>query len=122
VIFNNALRDENKVVLKNYDMKYAIVNSILWGPIDTEIGFDFVTPPSAVLLSHSIYKSKTNFDVLGPNNKRNIDPKFIDASKSNLKLNTNSPAKDAADPANAPNIDLDDKARDANPDIGAFEL
>jgi hypothetical protein len=122
VIFNNALRDENKVVLKNYDIKYAIVNSIIWGPVETEINFDFVTPPSAVLLSHSIYKSKASLDALGPNNKRNIDPKFIDASKSNLKLNTNSPAKDAADSSNAPNTDLDDKARDSNPDIGAYEL
>ena len=122
VIFNNALRDENKVVIKNYDIKYAIVNSIIWGPVETEINFDFVSPPSATLLSHSIYKSKTSLDALGPNNKRNIDPKMIDASKSNLKLNTNSPAKDAADKLNAPATDLEDKARDANPDIGAYEL
>ena len=122
VIFNNALRDENKVVIKNYDIKYAIVNSIIWGPVETEINFDFVSPPSATLLSHSIYKSKTGLDALGPNNKRNIDPKMIDASKSNLKLNTNSPAKDAADKLNAPATDLEDKARDANPDIGAYEL
>lgn len=122
VIFNNALRDENKVVLKNYDLKYAIVNSIIWGPIDTEIGFDLLTAPSAVLLSHSIYKSKLSLDALGLNNKRNLDPKFIDASKSNLKLNSNSPAKDAADSSNAPNTDLEDKARDSKPDIGAYEL
>jgi hypothetical protein len=122
VIFNNALRDENKVVLKNYDIKYAIVNSIIWGPVETEINFDFVTTPSAALLSHSIYKSKNSLDALGPNNKRNIDPKFIEVGKSNLKLNANSPAKDAADPSNSPNTDLDNKARDSKPDIGAFEL
>ncbi|MBP6460729.1 MAG: hypothetical protein KA264_11615, partial [Crocinitomicaceae bacterium] len=63
-----------------------------------------------------------SLDALGPNNKRNVDPKFIEVSKSNLKLNANSPAKDAADVSNAPNTDLDDKARDSNPDIGAYEL
>lgn len=122
VIFNNAMRDENKVVIKNYDIKYALVNSIIWGDLATEIGFDFVSSPSATLMSHCIYKSKNSLDVLGPNNKRNVDPLFIETPKNNLKINANSPAKDAADASNAPTTDIEDKTRDSKPDIGAYEL
>jgi len=123
VLFNNALRDNNNALIRSYNLKYAIVNSILWGPLKTEIGFDLVPPPDPPLtavFNHNIYQSETNLG--GIANKRNTDPKFIDAGNSNLKLKSDSPAKDAADPANAPSGDLEDKPRGGNPDMGAYEI
>lgn len=123
VLFNNALRDNNNALIRSYNLSYAIVNSILWGPLKTEIGFDLVPPPDPPLtavFNYNIYQSETNLG--GIANKRNTDPKFIDAGNSNLKLKSDSPAKDAADPANAPSGDLEDKPRDASPDMGAYEI
>lgn len=123
VLFNNSLRDENKNLIKSYDLKHFIINTIIWGPLDSEIGYaDLVPPPNSNLfvLNNSIYKSK--IDIPGIDNKRNIDPKFIDPGIGNLKIKSDSPAKDSADPNNSPAIDFEDKPRDATPDIGAFEL
>lgn len=123
VLFNNSLRDENKNLIKSYDLKHFIINTIIWGPLDSEIGYaDIVPPPTSNLfvLNNNIYKSKN--DIPGIDNKRNIDPKFIDPGIGNLKLKSDSPAKDSADPNNSPLGDFEDKPRDATPDIGAFEL
>jgi hypothetical protein len=125
VLFNNALRDENNVVIRNYDIRFDINNSIIWGPsgIETELGFDFPTlpPQNQTLLNYSIYKSKNDYG--GASNKRNTDPKFENPNLSDLRIKVDSPAKDAGNPLNSLPTDINDKSRDVSaPDMGAFEL
>jgi len=124
VLFNNSLRDENKVLIRSYDLKHFIINSIIWGPLENEIGYsDLVAPPNppiVTVINNSIYRSKNDLGGIG--NKRNADPKFADPGAGNLRLKSDSPAKDSADPNNSPPGDLEDKPRNGTPDMGAYEL
>lgn len=122
LVFNNILRDENKIIIKTYDLSFEILNSIIWGPLESEIGFD-ITNDSQIkksVLAFSIYKSKVNLG--GTSNILNKDPLFENVTQQNFKLKSASPAKDKADPNTATIIDFDDKSRDASPDIGAYEI
>lgn len=121
VIFNNILRNDKKQIIKTYDLSFDIKNSIIWGPIDSEIGFD-VTGDTQVKKSNlefSLYKSKA--DLGGTSNIRNKDPMFEDISRLNLKLKAGSPAIDKANPITATLTDLEENSRGATPDIGAYE-
>lgn len=119
VIFNNVMRDNNNVIIRNYDLSCSVVNSIIWGPLETEVVFDVSNTP-VTIIRNNIYRSKVKtFD---DSNLWNKDPKFINPGSVDLKLNSDSPAKDAADPVNSPPADLEEKPRDALPDIGAYEL
>lgn len=123
MVFNNAMRDQNKVVIKTYKIGFDIRNSIIWGPLETELGFDLVSPPDAdpANLSHSLVKSKVNLG--GTGNLYNKDPRFEDIPKAVFKLKTDSPARDSGDPDNSLPDDLDGKTRsDGLPDMGAFEF
>lgn len=52
---------------------------------------------------------------------RYADPRFVNAAAKNFRLAVDSPAIGAANQTFAPPVDLDNRARDANPDIGAYE-
>jgi hypothetical protein len=49
------------------------------------------------------------------------DPLFVDAAAGDYHLSGGSPCVDAGTPTGAPTTDLDGAARDATPDIGAYE-
>jgi hypothetical protein len=56
------------------------------------------------------------------NNYLNTDPQFVDASKRDYHLQSNSPAIDKGFATNAPDHDHDNNPRnDGKPDIGAYE-
>lgn len=122
VIFNNILRNDKKQIIRTFDISFNIQNSILWGPLDTEFGADLTNDSKVLLagLSFSLYKSKT--DLGGTSNIRSKDPLFEDISRLNLKLKTGSPAIGKANPASATLTDLEEKSRDASPDMGAYEF
>lgn len=122
VIFNNILRNDNKQIIRTYDISFNIRNSILWGPLDTEFGVDLTNDSKVLLASmtYSLYKSKT--DLGGTGNIRSKDPLFEDISRLNFKLKAASPAIGKANPATATLTDFDEKSRDANPDMGAYEF
>lgn len=122
VIFNNILRNDNKQIIRTYDISFSIRNSILWGPLDTEFGVDLTNDSKVLLASmtYSLYKSKT--DLGGTGNIRSKDPLFEDISRLNFKLKAASPAIGKANPATATLTDFDEKSRDANPDMGAYEF
>lgn len=122
VIFNNILRDENKVVIRTDSLRYVIVNSIIWGPVESELGFD-VSPGKLMAnrgFDSCIIKTKTP---IPGTIARNKDPLFADPNKGDLKIGSNSPAKDHGDPIFILPDDIEEKSRsDGKPDIGAYEL
>jgi len=73
-------------------------------------------------MDHCIYKSKSNYNAWGSNNLRNIDPMYKDVNLWDLSLKAGSPAINQADQTNSCSTDINDKTRDAQPDIGAFEF
>lgn len=124
VIFNNILRDANKNPIRIYDLQFQIRNSILWGPLDTEIGMDIdLSKPPSVNFEYNLYKIKgTGFAGNGNITDKNKDPKFVNVSKYDFHLGAGSPAIGAADINTATLTDLEEKSRDGNPDMGAYEF
>jgi Right handed beta helix region/Divergent InlB B-repeat domain len=61
-------------------------------------------------------------DWAGTNGNMNGDPLFVNAAAGDYHLTAGSPAVNAGTTIRAPSYDLDGAARDALPDIGAFEF
>ena len=122
ILFNNVLRDENNAVIKNYDLKLNLINSILWGTLDNELSLDINQALFTPIMNHCIYKSKSNYNAWGSNNLRNIDPMYKDVNQWDLSLKAGSAAINQADANNSCAKDINDKTRDTQPDIGAIEF
>lgn len=121
MVFNNILRDQNKVVIRTYDIEFRVKNTIIYGPLESEMGFDFDNSKvKPIVFNNNLYKLKINFG--GSNNLRNTDPKFVNTGRFDFHLMIGSPAIGKADPGTATSTDLEEKSRDANPDIGAYEF
>lgn len=127
LILSNQLRDENKVVIKTYDITCTLANSIIYGPNEKEIGRDIGgINKDTVIIDYCLLKYTPPF---GLNNIYNVDPQFEDAGKSILRIKSGSPAKDKGingliDYKGQPIIsDLEEKPRNVgNPDMGAYEV
>ncbi|MEO8859839.1 MAG: hypothetical protein ABI358_00320 [Ginsengibacter sp.] len=112
------------------NLKAFFQNCIFWGDdsnVDSEIVITIQgTNPFPVNFDHVLYKSQNDVAnaVFDANSIKNIDPAFdsIDVSHSyyNFHLKNNSPAINKGVITAFP-LDLDDKPRDANPDIGCYE-
>lgn len=98
----------------------TIQNSIFVGPVkdqsgpEDEISGDIT--PDQVLFSIT---QAPKF--IGVNGNFSADPRFVNAAARDYHLAATSPAIGRADPAVVPSADLDCRARDASPDIGAYE-
>ncbi len=118
---SNQERNDKKVVIRTYPIGFSFVNCIIYGPNDSELGFDFSTNPSPFVLDSCLLKIKKGS--LGNNNYYNLNPLFVDANNSNLKLTTGSPAINRGLIGLGITADLEDKQRtDGKPDIGAYEF
>jgi len=108
-------------------------NCIFYGYLDTEIGFD-PAPGGAgtfnYMFDRCLIKVQPGTDVSDASHYRNIivnaDPKFVDGTRNNFKLDTLSPAIDAADVSittQSPDLfqDIDGNGRKFDPDLGAYE-
>jgi hypothetical protein len=129
VIANNILRDENKKIIKTYELKYVFFNCIIWTDgKDVNSIFEDADPSDSnfksALSGLSFCLVKTKIQVRGDTGCiLNKDPLFVNTSQNNLKIaNTSSAAKDKGRTDLGITIDLDDKPRDSKPDIGAYEL
>jgi hypothetical protein len=122
LIFNNQLRNDKNEVTRTFPIGYAFLNSIIWGPNQTEIGFDISTTvvPDFAVFRSSIIRSKTAFG--GNDLLFNTDPLFKQIGTSDFKLNAGSPAINKANVNFSVSADLDGKVRDSEPDIGAYEF
>ncbi len=93
-------------------------NSIVWGNRQEEIALNSTN----LNLDASYSFLKTQNQTLNQNqNKLNIDPLFVDASKQKFQLKATSTAIGKALFTGVLS-DLTGKTRDANPDIGAYEF
>ncbi len=101
-------------------------NSIIHGSKDEEILIDRANNQSATFdytFSHSLLKTEQNVaDTNYINVIQNKDPAFEDVSDDDFHLKSNSPAIDAGDADQATSLDLEGKARDGQPDMGAYEF
>jgi hypothetical protein len=104
-------------------------NCIFWGDggnVDDEIGISKKGSAFILNFDHVLYKSKSDLPnaTIDMNSIKNVDPLFdsIDVAHQyyNFHLRDNSPVinKGTVTPFA---YDLDDKPRDANPDIGCYE-
>ncbi len=112
----SAVHSTNFLDPKNNNQLYedttTIINTILWGNGDQEIGWDDGEP----VVTYS--------DVLGGytgDGNINADPQYINAANGDLHLQAGSPCIGAADPAAAPETDIEGNVRDGEPDMGAYE-
>ncbi|HEY5406507.1 MAG TPA: hypothetical protein VIJ92_05460 [Ginsengibacter sp.] len=120
---------QNGVVLTE-PLKAFFQNCIFWGDdgnVDDEIAINIQNGnPFPVSFDHVLYKAKNDIanGTFDPQSIRNMDPQFdsIDVSHNyyDFHLMDNSPAIDAGVITAFPR-DLDDKLRDAKPDIGCYE-
>jgi hypothetical protein len=131
--FSSANRKLPSVVLTNRDIptypanpiKAVFLNSIIWGSMDDELGFDLSGHGTAgpFTFQNNILKIKET-KVNDPSNILNQYPKFKKYQDGDYQLDTLSPAVNAGILFNPPHDvldDLNDNPRMGNPDIGCFE-
>lgn len=122
--FTNRRRDELGRILETYTFKASVLNTIVWGNLDQEFGYD-LDPAKIVTLGidGNLMKSKDqNLNKPPLSNILNADPKFKKAIENDFQLDSASPAIDAALILNPPVLlDFNEKIRGAKPDIGALE-
>ena len=120
---------QNGVILTQ-PLKAFFQNCIFWGDngnVDDEIAINIQdSNPFPVNFDHVLYKAKNDVanGIFDSQSIKNMDPQFdsIDVSHNyyDFHLKNNSPAIDAGVITTFPR-DLDDKLRDAKPDIGCYE-
>lgn len=122
IILNNQLRNEDKVVIKTFPIGFTFLNSIIYGSQKNEIGTDLSSPTiaSPAVIQNCLLKLESQLSG-STGNIYNQDPKFVDAFKNNLKLKSDSPAKDKGI-ATSLLTDFDGNSRVGLPDLGAFEI
>jgi len=117
-ITDNLTLDDNSVIIADIFME--IQNSIIDGNMENELFFDLEGGANYTFaFNHTMFKTSiTDLDTL--NNILNEDPKFIDPSTYNYRLDTLSPAKDKGIFTGI-DYDLDGNLRDNLPDLGVYE-
>lgn len=119
---SNQERNDKKEVIRTYPIGYTFVNCILYGPNESEFGFDLSAPASPNIIQKCLIKSKNPFGVDNIFPTMSYAKLFVDAAGNDLKLIKDSPAINAGLAGTGINTDLEEKSRDANPDMGAYEF
>jgi len=111
---------------KQFDLNASIINSIIWGEFDDEIGFVELKQNDMLVLSNNIIKASEE-QGLEERNIINNDPTWVDNCNLDFNLEMNSPALNSGISLTqgAPSIiDQDFSGNTRNresPDIGAIE-
>lgn len=126
---NYAIQNQTEVFVSDLDALFT--NSIFYGnipmgsePEDGEVEIDLITDQGTqidYLFEYCFLR--TNLDINNShfdNTSKNIDPLFMDVFEGDYSLQAGSPCIDAGK-VTAVIIDLPGTARDAMPDVGAFE-
>ena len=97
--------------------RVEIKNSIVWGDLNNEL---FIVPRRISFERQILYNLIKSVDTTLSTNLFNSPPAFVDPLMHNYHLDSLSPAIDAGVPLGIER-DLEDKPRDAQPDLGAYE-
>lgn len=126
----NRERDEFGVVLRTFDIQLQVSNSIIFGSLADEAGFDILGTRAAIGFFNNVIKTTDNGSFFnataGSGNVLNVtskDPLFISYKYNDYHLDTNSRAIDVGlllTPLIP--LDFDENLRDTRPDAGAFEF
>ena len=119
----NNFQTDGQQIIRTFDVEYIVVNNIMWGTLENEVSFAFApnTTPLPSAFNNNLMKVKepANFPV---NNLLNQDPLIKNITEGDFTLSNNSPAINAGQPGIGVLLDFNEKSRDAQPDLGAFEF
>lgn len=123
VLSINNFQSDGKKIIKTFDVEYILVNNIFWGTLENEVSFAFApnTTPLPSAFNNNIIKVKVP-DNFPANNLINKDPLIKNTGTRDFTLSNNSPAINAGQAGIGVPVDFNENARDANPDLGAFEF
>lgn len=121
----NTLRDEFGRIIDTKKLEYVLRNSIIEGLNEEEFfedkegsaGFSSIVIGNLIRSKEKLYSQSSNFNIY------NLSPEFEDYSKYIFRLKGTSPCKNTGQLySGIPTQDFLGNNRDANPDMGAFEL
>ncbi len=117
----NCIRDDFGNVLLDENLNCVVYNSVIYGAQESEYVEDKSAGAGfAVDLKNNLIKVK--LPVSGTGIIYNEDPRFKNKNEYQFEPDTLSPVKDMGLVLNPPiNVDLLNKFRDANPDLGCYE-
>lgn len=119
VIFDNAdFSPESGSAIIN-DLEVTMINSILWGRLDNELGI-FDAGNGEMQLSFASNLLKTEIEDLDEQNILNEDPIFKDPGDMNYRLEDDSPAIGQGEILDI-DTDIEGNTRKEPPDMGAYE-
>jgi hypothetical protein len=123
-LLNNQMRNDKKEIIRTFDIAFKVINSIIWGPsLETEFWLDLNSNASLIKQSDVTYNIiKAKVPLGGTGNIYNTNPLFKDITRSDFSLTASSPAVGKANPSTSLSTDYNENPRDAQPDMGAFEL
>lgn len=119
-IANNADFDPDEGSGFVTDLSITMVNSILWGTLDNELGL-VEEGDGELEVNIASNLLKTQLDELEEFNMVNEDPKFEEPSEMNYRLRENSPAIEAGREDLGIDTDIEGNSRKDTPDLGAYE-
>jgi hypothetical protein len=123
--FTNVERNEIGSLIRTFDLEANVINSIMYGSNEDELGFDLNDESRYALnVIHNIFNTTQLYDLEDSpfNNILNQNPKFINILGYDFNLDTLSPAVDKGFNGLGITIDYCDLNRDSKVDIGAFEF
>lgn len=119
---NGPLRNEQNQITAVFPLQAIVVNNIVYGSEDEELILNNDPTGGAFNLSIQNNLLRTKLTALNTNgNILNRDPIFEDASKNNMKVKENSPAKGKGVFINIQNDFLELPRNTSAPTIGAYE-
>ncbi|MFP5470239.1 MAG: hypothetical protein ACLGGV_01465 [Bacteroidia bacterium] len=128
LVITDYYLDANENPVHRPFTKADFTNCIIFGNVENEVTIDMFDGSSVLSFKSCFYKQNDDNhtpEFFDTNCIRNQDPLFIDPfSTWNFRLKTESPAKNKADlsfPTQF-NDDIESKPRDAQPDLGCYEI
>jgi len=120
---NNFLTDGNTII-RTYDVKYVLVNNIMYGTLENEVTFAFAQsrPPLPSSFTNNLIRVEKPEDFNPSENISNVTPQFTNPSARDFTLQNGSPAINAGLNGIGVGSDILGNPRDANPDLGAYEF
>lgn len=125
----NRERDDFGFILRTFDIELSVRNSIIFGSLEDEAGFDIDGSRSAIGFYNNVIRTKDDGSFFNTTagsgnvlNATSTSPMFRNYKSNDYHLDSNSRAIDVGVILVPPvPLDIEGNARDAQPDAGAYE-